>query len=76
VNTEIFERQTFVLQTDVSEEGRPIGKKFQQLACLGFNRYSELGDDQKYEQIICTTPEPRGWDDKKTKLLGLLPLTK
>lgn len=74
VNTAIFEKQTFVLVTGTDEKtGKVLGKKFSDLACIGFSYYTVFGEEQRYEQVTCLSSEPRDWENLKMniKTLGI-----
>ena len=69
VNIEAFAKQTFILITGTdADSGKSIGKIFQNMSSLGFSYLILPGDEQRYEQIVCVSEEPRSWDNLKFNL--------
>ena len=72
INTGMYDGLTLVVQTGTEEgTGRPVGKMFKTLTCNGWSR-KEI-DDERYEQITCTTALPTDWEKTEFNLKSLGP---
>lgn len=72
INTGIFDGLTLVVQTGTEEgTGRPTGKMFKTLTCNGWSW--KTIEEERYEQVTCTTALPTDWEKTVFNLKSLGP---
>lgn len=64
INTSIFDRHSFIIQTGVNEKKEALGKSFNELVCVGFS-YDTKATEKKMEMITCLTNVLANWNSIK-----------